>query len=108
MRKYSKSWVGCFGANASVQLPSWGNIVYGVPVRSMDLTNLSKKEGIIKQILADNYHHWTLGAEITHIGWLKLSLQDGQKGASIVIKYTTPEAANSTIANETIWNLQSC
>jgi hypothetical protein len=57
MRKYSKSWVGHFGANASVQLPSWGNIIHGVLVRSMDLTNLSKKEGIIKQILADNHHH---------------------------------------------------
>jgi hypothetical protein len=57
MRKHSKSWVGRFGANASVRLPSWGNIVHGVPVRSMDLTNLSKKEGIIKQILADNHHH---------------------------------------------------
>jgi hypothetical protein len=57
MQKHSKSWVGYFRANALVQLPSWGNIMYGVLVRSMDLTNLSKKEGIIKQILADNHHH---------------------------------------------------
>lgn len=70
----------------------------------MDLANLIKKEGIIKQILVDNYYYWTPGAEITHIRWLKLSLREGQKGASIVIEYTIPEAANSVIANEMIWN----
>jgi hypothetical protein len=51
MRKHAKSWVGRFGTKALVCLPSWGNIVHGVPVKSMDLTNLSKKEGIIKQLL---------------------------------------------------------
>jgi hypothetical protein len=68
----------------------------------MDLTNLSKKEGIIKQLLADNYHYWMLGIEITYVGWLKSSLRENQKQVSIVIEYTTPEAANLVIANRTI------
>jgi hypothetical protein len=69
----------------------------------MDLTNLSKKEGITKQLLADNHHHW-----MPHARWLKSSLRENQKQASIFIKYTTPEAANLAITNETIWNSQSC
>lgn len=71
----------------------------------MDLPG--KKEAIIKQLLANNVYHWAPGANIAYVGWLKTSLREKQKEASVVVEFTSPEAANSAIANKTLWNSQS-
>jgi hypothetical protein len=68
MQWHRAVWCRQFGTKAYVKIPTWGNIVYGIPIRSIDI---KKQEAMINCIIADNHHHWAKHTQITYIGWLK-------------------------------------
>ncbi|KAH8696370.1 hypothetical protein BGW36DRAFT_360215 [Talaromyces proteolyticus] len=62
LRQHAEGWVGAFGANAWVRVPTWGVVVDGVPARSMDLDK--GNEDLKLRIAAQNHNIWGRGVKI--------------------------------------------
>jgi hypothetical protein len=77
-------------------MPTWGIVVGDIPVKSI---NLSDQKAVISELLVENAFVWDKRAEITQVCWLQYSmnLPANKLTTSIVIKFTTPEAANTAI-----------
>jgi hypothetical protein len=103
LRKHATSWVKAFGNDAWVRMPTWGVVVDGVPVHSMDLSP-GNEEDMKTRLIAENHHTWgrTAGgdAQIAYLGWLT---KPRRSEGSLVIEFTNPLAANEAIAQGTIW-----
>lgn len=69
LRRYAAQWVEAFGGEASIRTPTWGVVVHGILIKSMDL-NPESMAVTITQVLAQNQHTWGKDARISHIGWL--------------------------------------
>jgi hypothetical protein len=90
-------WAKGLGPRAEVIRTTYGAIVHGIPVNSV---NMRDQEGTIQKIRADN-HSVIPHAGITHVGWL---IKDPQKrSSSMVIEFTRPEMANAIIYAGFLW-----
>ncbi|KUL82018.1 hypothetical protein ZTR_11384 [Talaromyces verruculosus] len=100
LRQHSDKWVKAFGANACVRVSTWGVVVDGVPVHTVDLQ--SGIEDFKQQLIAWNHDNWGQGleVEIAYVGWLA---KPRRHEASLVIEFTNPIVANNAIARDTIW-----
>ena len=91
-------WARGLGPRAEVIRTTYGAIVHGIPVDSI---NMNDQQGTIQRILADNFSvipH----AKITYVGWLtKGSIK--KRNSSIVIEFTQPEMANAIIYAGFLW-----
>ncbi|OJJ68067.1 hypothetical protein ASPBRDRAFT_68298 [Aspergillus brasiliensis CBS 101740] len=93
----SKLWKG-----ATIRTPTWGVVVHGVQVKSVDLT---RPEGVIKALLTDNAFRWG-DAQISHVGWLASGLQGptGRKSSALVVEFASPITANAAIEYGVLWD----
>ncbi|CAK46033.1 hypothetical protein An11g08420 [Aspergillus niger] len=75
--------------DATIRQSTWGIVVHGVQVKSIDFT---RPEGASKALLTDNAYRWDDDAQISHVGWLTASPQgpQGQKSSAIVVEFTPP------------------
>ena len=83
-------------------MPTWGIVVGDIPVKSI---NLSDQKAVISELLAENAFVWDKRAEITQVRWLQYSTNPpvNKLTTSIVIEFTTLEAANAAVDQGTIW-----
>jgi hypothetical protein len=104
LRQHSGKWASAFGPNAYVRVPTWGIVIDGVPVRSVDLQ--SESEDFKQCLIAENHHRWSLGfeVEIAYVGWL--AKPRGYEG-SLVVEFTNPIVANNAINGGTVWQSRS-
>jgi len=94
-------WVKALGAKATPVIPTYGVIVHGIPVKSMQLHSEELQEEMAKIIVADNAS--TIPEmEITHIGWLSRKAEY-KPCSSVVIEFTYAATANLTILKSLIW-----
>ncbi|RMZ90276.1 hypothetical protein DV736_g2490, partial [Chaetothyriales sp. CBS 134916] len=91
-------WARGLGPKAEVIRKTYGAIVHGIPVSTI---NMKDQQGTIQRILSDNFSvipH----AKITYVGWLtKESVK--KRNSSIVIEFTQPEMANAIIYAGFLW-----
>ncbi|EEA25056.1 reverse transcriptase, putative [Talaromyces marneffei ATCC 18224] len=101
LRQHCESWVHVFGESAYVRVPTWGIVIDGMPVRSVDLS-----EDFKAQLVAENRYTWgrEAGIKIAHVGWL--TNPKGREG-SLVVEFTNPIVANSAISMGTVWQSHS-
>jgi hypothetical protein len=104
---HQDKWVKGFGRTAFVYLPTWGVIVHGVQVRSLvdkpsieALRNMQAGKG--DAIVAQNHHGWG-DATIAKISWLRVP-RERTKLASIILEFTTPQAANLANRHGILWD----
>ena len=97
LQKHTR-WVKGLGARAEVIRTTYGAIVHGIQVNTI---NMKDQQGTIQRILADN-SSVIPHAEITYVGWLtKESIK--KRSSSIVIEFTRPEMANAIIYTGLLW-----
>ncbi len=90
--KDEKSWVRGLGERAELVVPTYGVIVHGVSTKSVDIKD---QTATIQQMLADNYTVIP-NTTITYVGWLTREAAL-KRASSLVVEFTTPEAANAII-----------
>jgi hypothetical protein len=91
-------WTKGLGPRAEVIRTTYGAIVHGIVVKSV---NMKDQQGTIQRILAEN-HSVIPHAVITYVGWLtKGSTQ--KRSSSMVVEFTRPEMANSIIYAGFLW-----
>jgi hypothetical protein len=91
-------WARGLGPRAEVLRKTYGAIVHGIPVNTI---NMKDQQGTIQRILADNFSV-VPHAKITYVGWLtKESIK--KRNSSIVIEFTQPEMANAIIYAGFLW-----
>jgi hypothetical protein len=102
LRRHASQWVRGFGKEAMVRMPTWGVVVGDISVKSI---NLSDQKAVISELLAENAFIWDKQAEITQVRWLQYSTNPpvNKPNTSIVIEFTTPEAANTAVEQGTVW-----
>jgi hypothetical protein len=100
LRQHGEKWVNAFGPNAYVRVPTWGVVVDGVPVHTVNLQD--GIEDFKQQLIAWNHDNWSQGlkVEIAYVGWLA---KPRKHEASLIIEFTNPVVANNAIARDTIW-----
>lgn len=91
-------WARGLGPRAEVIRVTYGAIVHGIPVNSI---NMKDQQGTIQRILAEN-HSVIPNAEITYIGWLTKD-STKKRNSSMVIEFTRPEMANAIIYAGFLW-----
>ena len=97
LQKHTR-WVKGLGARAEVIRTTYGVIVHGIQVNTI---NMKDQQGTIQRVLADNLSVIP-NAEITYIGWLtKESIK--KRSSSIVLEFTRPEMANAIIYTGLLW-----
>lgn len=107
LRVHREKWVKGFGRTAFVHMPTWGVIMHGVQVKSLvdkpsveALRKVQASKG--EAIVAQNHHGWG-DATISKISWLRVP-REGTKLASIILEFTTPQAANLAIQHGVLWD----
>jgi hypothetical protein len=95
LRIHRKEWQQCLGEQAQVLLPTYGVIVHGIPIKSVE--NLTKEE-MLRKFEFENQR--TLEEnQLADYHWLKKA-RDGQRDASIILNFHSPKAANALIHAE--------
>lgn len=100
-------WATRIDMSAKIQISIWAVVADGVPVESMVLPG--RVDAIINQLTNDNAGWLGMEFEINHVGWLTKAAAgkkgtSGKKKASIVVEFTTPQAANKAIDLGLIWD----
>ncbi|KAH8696371.1 hypothetical protein BGW36DRAFT_462253 [Talaromyces proteolyticus] len=98
LRQHAQGWVKAFGPSAWVRVPTWGVVVDGVPVHSMDL-DPGRIEDTKTRLIAQNQHTWGTEAKIAYVGWL---VKPKRREGSLVIEFTSPLVANEAISKDPI------
>ncbi|KAJ5369385.1 hypothetical protein N7509_013997 [Penicillium cosmopolitanum] len=93
LRKHP-AWLRAFGPGSVIQEPSWGVVVYHIPVKSMKLT---------PETMADA-EQLGEGSKIQYLGWLTRPVERAE--GSILIEFTTPVVANRAIITGVVWGKQ--
>jgi len=103
LRVYSQDWVKSLGPHAQLQIPTFGVILDGIAVNSI---NLEDQKAAILSLQTVN--HRTLRAqEVTSISWLN-KVKKTKLVSSLVIEFATAEAANAVIGQGNLfWEFQS-
>ncbi|RAO74374.1 uncharacterized protein BHQ10_010386 [Talaromyces amestolkiae] len=97
MRQHAEKWVRAFGDNAFVRVPTWGVVIDGVPVHTVNLKN----EDFKQQLIAQNQHSWGypgVDIEIAYVGWLA---RPHRRESSLVVEFTHPIIANNALTRNT-------
>lgn len=104
-------WLDAFGPNASVQIPTWGVVVRGVPTNVAGMkTSLTPAEisKLADELVAMN-PAWSVAgdpARINHIGWL-VKPSAAKRFGAVVLEFTSPAVANRVIHGGVLWAHQS-
>ena len=94
-------WVKSLGTKAHVVVTTYGVLMHGVPVKSMDMNRM---QVMIERLVSEN--RVSLGeVEVTFMRWLKRD-GDKKKHTSAVVEFKTPEQANKAIKCGLIWDAQ--
>ncbi|PQE10727.1 reverse transcriptase protein [Rutstroemia sp. NJR-2017a WRK4] len=92
LRQFANNWMSRIGRGASIRLPIYGVLVYGIRTSSMDM---EKFEEIRAELLHDN-RPFIPNADIKYIGWLSRAALT-KAASTIIIEFTNPEDANKII-----------
>lgn len=91
-------WAKGLGPRAEVIRTTYGAIIHGIPVNSV---NVQDQQGTIQRILADNYSVIP-DAHISYVGWLTKDANK-KRSSSLVVEFTRPEMANAIIYAGFLW-----
>ncbi|KAA8651264.1 uncharacterized protein ATNIH1004_000145 [Aspergillus tanneri] len=89
LRRHADGWVKVFGPGATIPVPTWGVVIHGVPIRSMN-PSPETMQRVATQLTAANQHTW--------------GPSKNKAEGSIVVEFTNPAVANQAIDQGTIWN----
>ncbi|EXL90244.1 hypothetical protein FOIG_16485 [Fusarium odoratissimum NRRL 54006] len=98
LRQFAEDWEQRIGNGATVRIPTYGVLVYGVCTSSMDMDNFE----LIRDGLLQDNKPFIPTAEIKYIGWLTRS-SSSKSASSVVVEFTRPEDANKVIDEGLIW-----
>ncbi|GKZ24960.1 hypothetical protein AbraIFM66951_011817 [Aspergillus brasiliensis] len=111
LRIHARGWLDAFSAGASVQIPTWGVVVRGVP------TNVAGKKAsltpaeilkLVNELVTTN-PAWSVPgdhARINHISWL-VKPNAAKRFEAVVLEFTSPAVANRVIRGGVLWAHQS-
>ncbi|KIV98726.1 uncharacterized protein PV09_09508 [Verruconis gallopava] len=91
------------GSGSLVRNPTYGVLVYGIRVSTVDM---DKQEDIRNAILQDN-KPFILDAEIKYIGWLTWGAPS-KAMSSIIIEFIRPKDSNKIINEGLVWQGEMC
>jgi hypothetical protein len=103
LRQFTDDWVHRIGSNVSVRNPTFGVLVHGIRVSTMNTDNF---EDTRDTILQDN-KPFIPTADIKYIGWLT-GKPPNKRMSSVIIEFTRPEDANKMIDEGLVWQGEVC
>ncbi|KIV98951.1 uncharacterized protein PV09_09336 [Verruconis gallopava] len=103
LRQFTDDWVARVGSGSSVRNPTYGVLVHGIRVSTVDM---DKQEDMRNAILQDN-KPFIPNAEIKYIGWLTRRAPS-KAMSSIIVEFTRPEDANKIIDEGLVWQGEMC
>ena len=89
--KEHKEWMLRLSDNARTVTKTYGLLLHGVRIVSIDVRDMARA---IQQIKADNAY--TLNLDITWVGWFGTH-REGQDKCSLIIELTSPEDGNKAL-----------
>ncbi|TKA58673.1 hypothetical protein B0A49_11945 [Cryomyces minteri] len=92
IQKFAEDWVGVWGREAQVIVPTYGVLVHGVQTKFMDPSDMTKAMRLLQ---AENAPRMPR-AEIKYVGWLTKSAVN-KKNSTLIVEFTRPEDANEAI-----------
>jgi hypothetical protein len=103
LRQFTDDWVHRIGSSASVRNPTFGVLVHGIRVSTMNTDNF---EDTRDAILQDN-KPFIPTADIRYIGWLARKVPK-KRMSSVITEFTRPEDANKMIDKGFVWQGEVC
>jgi hypothetical protein len=103
LRQFTEDWTPRIGNGTSVRNPTYGILVHGIRVSSMNMENFEENRNTILQ---DN-KPFVPAADIKYIGWLT-RLVPNKTMSSAIIEFTRPEDANKIIDEGLVWQGEMC
>ena len=99
-------WMKVFGDRARVHTETFGVMMHALRLKDLNLEGeraLRFKEDLVS---SNTYRvkGLTSPPDIKHVGWLKSATGDGQKQATIVLAFATPQTANEVIHMGLVWD----
>jgi hypothetical protein len=93
MKIHASAWVASLGTKAELQIPTFGVLLDGIRIESMDLDN---QETAIEALKTANIPLLP-AMEIKKMSWLNKPYKN-KKATSVIIEFALPEDANAVIA----------
>ncbi|KAI9043902.1 uncharacterized protein KD926_002793 [Aspergillus affinis] len=102
-RIYDK-WADVMSSGATLRRPTWGVVVYGIPIKSIqDLSDQSEQNRVANELLDENREVWNQKPDIKRVIWLTYpSNYKNQKSSALIVKFSDPRHANEAIMKGTI------
>ena len=98
LKQFAEDWIARLGKGTSIRLPTYGILVHGIRISSMDM---EKFDEIKAELLHDN-RAFVPNADIKYIGWLSRAALT-KRASTIIVEFTNPEDANKMIDEGLIW-----
>ncbi|TGO54105.1 hypothetical protein BELL_1540g00010 [Botrytis elliptica] len=95
LKRFAEDWIARLGKGTSIRLPTYGILVHGIRISSMDM---EKFDEIKAELLHDN-RAFVPNADIKYIGWLSRAALT-KSASTIIVEFTNPEDANKIIDKE--------
>jgi hypothetical protein len=96
----TNGWESALGTNSKIIHRTYGVMVHGVPTRGTDIGNQAQ---LIEQILQENSYA-IREAKIRYTGWLSLKAARAKEYTTLIIEFSTPEAANQALDGGLVLN----
>ncbi|KAI9034942.1 uncharacterized protein KD926_005005 [Aspergillus affinis] len=103
-RIYDK-WADFMSNGATLRRPTWGVIVYSIPIKSIqDLSDQGEQDRVTSELLDENKEVWNQKPDIRRVTWLTYpSNYKNQKSSALIVEFSGPRHANEAIMKGTIW-----
>ncbi|KAI9045127.1 putative RNA-directed DNA polymerase from transposon X-element, partial [Aspergillus affinis] len=103
-RIYDK-WANCMSNGATLRRPTWGVVVHGIPIKSIqDLSDQGEQDRVASELLDENKEGWNQKPDIRRVTWLTHpSNHKNQKFSALIVEFSDPRHANEAIMKGTIW-----
>ncbi|KAI9044910.1 putative RNA-directed DNA polymerase from transposon X-element [Aspergillus affinis] len=103
-RIYDK-WADFMSSGATLRRPTWGVVVHGIPIKSIqDLSDQGEQDRVARELLDENREVWSRKPDIKRVAWLShLSNHKNRKSSALTVEFSDPSHANEAIMKGTIW-----